>query len=120
MSSYLIDAQNLETESLISSTVTWRKQMAVLNDSEAKVALHNRLIRIEGQLRGVRRMIDEGEKCERIAQQARAARSALDGVLTQLAMRYLKQEADARMPQKDRRAFETVLADLQVLIDRAT
>jgi hypothetical protein len=35
-------------------------------------------------------------------------------------MRYLKQEADARMPQKDRRAFETVLADLQVLIDRAT
>ncbi|MDE2047130.1 MAG: metal-sensing transcriptional repressor [Betaproteobacteria bacterium] len=94
--------------------------MAVLNDAEAKVALHNRLIRIEGQLRGVRRMIDEGERAERIAQQARAARSALDGMLQQLALRYLKQELDGKLQTKERRAMEPVLADLQTLVERAS
>lgn len=94
--------------------------MAVLNDAEAKVALHNRLIRIEGQLRGVRRMIDEGERAERIAQQARAARSALDGMLQQLALRYLKQELDGKLQTKERRAMEPVMADLQTLVERAS
>jgi DNA-binding FrmR family transcriptional regulator len=94
--------------------------MAVLSDAEAKVALHNRLIRIEGQLRGVRRMIDEGERAERIAQQARAARSALDGMLQQLALRYLKQELDAKLQAKERRSMEPVLADLQTLVERAS
>ena len=49
-----------------------------MHDTEAKKAMDTRLARIEGQVRAVRRMIDEDESCEAIAQQLSAARRALD------------------------------------------
>ena len=38
----------------------------------------NRLKRIEGQLRGIQRLIESGEDCEKVAQQMAAARKAPD------------------------------------------
>jgi DNA-binding FrmR family transcriptional regulator len=52
--------------------------MAVLRESAKKKALCDRLSRIEGQLRGVQRLIEADEDCEKIAQQLAAARKALD------------------------------------------
>lgn len=52
--------------------------MSTLSDPARKKALKARLARVEGQLRGLQRMIDEGDDCERIAQQLAAARKALD------------------------------------------
>lgn len=49
-----------------------------MHDPEAKKAMDARLARIEGQVRGVRRMIAGDEPCENIAQQLSAARRALD------------------------------------------
>ena len=49
-----------------------------MHDAEAKKAMAARLARIEGQVRAVRRMISEEERCEDIAQQLAAARKALD------------------------------------------
>ena len=43
-----------------------------------------RLRRIEGQLRAVQRMIEEGNDCEPIAQQLAAARKALDRTFFEL------------------------------------
>ena len=43
-----------------------------------KKALIPRLKRIEGQIRGVRRLIDEDAPCESVAQQFSAARRVLD------------------------------------------
>ena len=37
-----------------------------------------RLARVEGQLRGVQKMIRDGSDCEKVAQQLTAARRALD------------------------------------------
>lgn len=52
--------------------------MSRLADPERKKALQARLARVEGQLRGVQRLIDEDADCEKIAQQLAAARKALD------------------------------------------
>ena len=49
-----------------------------MHDPEAKKAMDARLARIEGQVRAVRRMIEEDQACESIAQQLSAARRALD------------------------------------------
>jgi len=46
--------------------------------SAQRKALLARLARIEGQVRGVRRMIEEEADCEAIAQQLAASRKALD------------------------------------------
>ena len=43
-----------------------------------------RLARVEGQLRGVQRMIREGNPCERVAQQLAAARGGLHGAFCDL------------------------------------
>ena len=52
--------------------------MAQLTDPVKKKAIRSRLARVEGQLRGVQRLIDDEQDCEKIAQQLSAARKALD------------------------------------------
>ena len=51
---------------------------------EEKKALIDRLARIEGQLRGVQRMIEDEKQCEAIAQQLAAARGALNKAFAEL------------------------------------
>jgi DNA-binding FrmR family transcriptional regulator len=52
--------------------------MPLLADPSKKKALCDRLARVEGQLRGVQRLIETDADCEKIAQQLSAARKALD------------------------------------------
>ena len=66
--------------------------MASLDNSESRREVVKRLRRIEGQLRGVIRMIDEGENCLAVAQQMTAARKALDSVFAKMIVCYLEQE----------------------------
>ena len=47
-------------------------------DESNKAALGNRLARIEGQVRGLRKLIEQDADCEKVAQQMAAARKALD------------------------------------------
>jgi CsoR family transcriptional regulator, copper-sensing transcriptional repressor len=49
-----------------------------LHREQDKKALILRLKRIEGQLRGLQRLIDQDASCESVAQQLSAARRALD------------------------------------------
>ena len=52
--------------------------MSKLRQPDKKKALTDRLARVEGQLRGVQRLIQDEADCEKIAQQLAAARKALD------------------------------------------
>jgi len=61
-----------------------------VKDQEAmKKDIMARMKRIEGQVRGIQRMIEEGKECEDILVQVRAARSALRSATTQIMRRYL-------------------------------
>lgn len=53
-----------------------RRTEVKLADSEAKARLLGRVRRIEGQARGVARMIEEDRDCSEILQQLAAVRSA--------------------------------------------
>ncbi|MCX7814861.1 MAG: metal-sensitive transcriptional regulator [Tepidimonas ignava] len=52
--------------------------MTTVHDPERKKALLLRLKRVEGQLRGIQRLIEGDADCEQVAQQLAAARKALD------------------------------------------
>jgi DNA-binding FrmR family transcriptional regulator len=52
--------------------------MSRIVDADKKRALCARLARIEGQIRGLQKLIDGDADCEKIAQQMAAARKALD------------------------------------------
>jgi CsoR family transcriptional regulator, copper-sensing transcriptional repressor len=52
--------------------------MSTVHDPERKRSLVLRLKRVEGQLRGIQKLIEEDNDCEKVAQQLAAARKALD------------------------------------------
>lgn len=54
------------------------------NADESRRDLVLRLKRVEGQIRGVQGMVEDGADCEEIAQQLTAARKALDRAFYEL------------------------------------
>ena len=60
--------------------------MTQLTDASARTDVLNRLRRAEGQIRGVQRMIEEGESCLKIGQQFSAVRKALDSTYLRMTM----------------------------------
>jgi DNA-binding FrmR family transcriptional regulator len=65
----------------------------------SKEVMLNRLRRIEGQVRGVERMIEEGRDCESIITQLGAVRSATESVAALLLKNYMKLCFDGETPQ---------------------
>jgi len=57
---------------------------------EDKKELMVRLARIEGQISGIRQMIEREDKCERVAQQLAAAREALSKTFSDLIARTIE------------------------------
>ena len=53
-------------------------------------SLVKRLKRIEGQVRGIQKMIEQGRDCESIITQLGAARSAIEGVGALMLSNYMK------------------------------
>ncbi|HEX9390521.1 MAG TPA: metal-sensing transcriptional repressor [Usitatibacteraceae bacterium] len=80
--------------------------MSKLRDSDKKTALIMRLRRVEGQLRGVQKLIDEEADCEKIAQQLAASRKALDKTFFAMVGCIIEQE-DAVAPAKRGRTGKT-------------
>jgi DNA-binding FrmR family transcriptional regulator len=62
--------------------------------------VQQRLRKIEGQVKGIERMLDEGRACEDILTQIMAVRSALDGVASQLVVTHC-QECLTTLPSEE-------------------
>ncbi len=70
---------------------------------EDKKTLIDRLARVEGQLRGVQRMIAEEKECEAIAQQLAAARGALNKAFAELIACAFQHRLSSHQPGDDGR-----------------
>ena len=71
--------------------------MSMLADTATQTDLLNRLKRAEGQLRGIQRMIEEGQPCLDIASQMAAVRKALDSTYVRMTVCFMQQELHARL-----------------------
>jgi len=56
----------------------------------SKETLVKRLKRVEGQVRGIQRMIENGRECESVITQLAAVRSAIDGTAGLILQNYMK------------------------------
>jgi len=94
--------------------------MSVLKDETARSDVMNRLRRAEGQLRGIQRMVEEGEDCLQIGQQFSAVRKALDSTYLRMTMCFLQQELGQRMPpdQMQDDSTNSMFKDLETLLAR--
>lgn len=94
--------------------------MAALTDATARTDIVNRLKRAEGQLRGVQRMVEEGENCLHVAQQLSAVRKALESTYVRMTMCLVQQELGARLggDAKSQARLAPLLADMEKLLSR--
>jgi DNA-binding FrmR family transcriptional regulator len=93
---------------------------AALMDASARADVLNRLKRAEGQLRGIQRMIENGEECLKVAQQFSAVRRALDSTYTRMTVCFVEQQFGARMQTGavEEADLQALLADMETLLSR--
>ena len=96
--------------------------MSVLTNETSRTDILNRLKRAEGQLRGVQRMIDEGEPCLKVAQQLSAVRKALDSTFVRMTVCYIEQEIDARLDgsPSEKVRLDAMIDEMETLLARMT
>ena len=92
-----------------------RKAVAV--DAETKAANLRRLRRIEGQIRGLHKMIEDDRYCADIVTQIASVQEALRGVARQLMRNHLKHCATAAIRQGPQQA-EAMYDELLELVYR--
>lgn len=90
--------------------------MAVIESTEQLAGITASLRRVEGQCRGLQRMLEEGRTCAEVLQQLSAARSALDAVSYEVASCAVEAEvADAGLSELHRKQLRGALAHLRKL-----
>ena len=94
--------------------------MTVLNNTQARTDVLNRLRRAEGQIRGIHRMVEEGESCLKIGQQFSAVRKALDSTYLRMTVCFVEQELQACInPDAVQKAdLDIMLKDMETLLAR--
>jgi DNA-binding FrmR family transcriptional regulator len=81
--------------------------------------LLNRLNRVEGQVRGVARMVDEGRYCIDVLTQVRAIRAALARVETELLKGHLDHCIEGAIVSGDRDEQRRKAAELIALLEHS-
>jgi DNA-binding FrmR family transcriptional regulator len=67
---------------------------AIQSKEDHKKKLLTRLARVEGQIRAIRRMIEEDSSCEAVAQQLAASRAALNKAFCEMMACAITHEVD--------------------------
>lgn len=88
-------------------------------DHHDKPKLLNRLNRIEGQVRGISRMVEEGRYCIDILTQLQAARAALTRVEGELLKQHLSHCIESAIVSGDKEAQREKAAELIQLLERS-
>ena len=94
--------------------------MPALTNAASRTDLLNRLKRAEGQLRGIQRMLEEGQDCMDIATQMAAVRKALDSTYVRMTVCFMQQELRGTGPLGDEgdKQLEAVLGNVQDLLGK--
>lgn len=86
--------------------------------AETKQQLRNRLRRIEGQVRGIARMVDEEEYCIDVLTQISAAQRALDRVALELVADHTRECVIGAEGREREERTEELLGALDRLVSR--
>src|SRR5512143_1960429 len=89
-------------------------------DPELRDAALKRLRRIEGQVRGLQRMVEEERYCADVLTQVASVQEALRGVNRELLGNHLRHCTTSAIRSGDPAQAETVYAELLDLIQRTT
>ena len=94
--------------------------MTALTNASARTDVLNRLKRAEGQIRGIHRMVEEGESCLKIGQQFSAVRKALDSTYLRMTVCFMEQELEncLKPDEVQKTGLESMLKDMETMLAR--
>jgi DNA-binding FrmR family transcriptional regulator len=92
--------------------------MATPGYHDDKAAVLVRLRRIEGQIRGLQRMVDDDSYCIDVLTQVSAATRALQGVAVQLLDDHLRHCVSTAVQSDDRAESDRILTEASRAIER--
>ncbi|WP_282244445.1 metal-sensing transcriptional repressor [Psychrobacillus sp. NEAU-3TGS] len=104
---------NVKEEHTIESNASCRKSH---HPEQVKKDLTNRLNRIEGQIRGIKGMVDKDVYCDDIITQLSATQSALNSVAKVLLQGHLKGCVVDRFAEGDDEVLDELLVTIQKLM----
>lgn len=87
-----------------------------IHSDETKENLFKRLNRIEGQIRGIKRLIEKETYCDDVINQIFACQAALNGVSMILLKEQLKSCVNKSVKQENQEVFNDVLVTVQKLL----
>jgi CsoR family transcriptional regulator, copper-sensing transcriptional repressor len=93
---------------------------AVAVDPEIKRAVLTRLRRIEGQMRGLQKMVEEERYCADVVMQVSSAQEALRGVSRSMLQNHLKHCATEAIRSNDPERASAMYDELLALVLRST
>jgi len=91
---------------------------AIAVDPEIKRSVLNRLKRIEGQIRGLQRMVEEERYCADVITQVSSVQEALRGTAKSLLHNHLKHCATSALKSGDATQAEAMYSELMELMGR--
>ncbi len=94
--------------------------MSALNNDQSRADILNRLKRAEGQLRGIQRMIEEGEPCLQIATQMAAVRKALDSTYVRMTVCFMSEQIQSKVDGKasTQNKLNDVFSEVETLLGK--
>jgi CsoR family transcriptional regulator, copper-sensing transcriptional repressor len=94
------------------------KAALTLFSDDLKQNLSDRLKRVEGQVRGVERMLQEDEPCAQILHQIAATQAALHGVTAMVLRNYLEHCVTDAIQSGDGRRKDAMLDELMDVVKK--
>lgn len=98
----------------------WEYGKGAVMKAESKSRLLNRLSRIDGQVRGISRMVEEGRYCIDVLTQVRAARAALARVETEMLKDHLDHCIEGAITSGDAEEQRRKAGELIELLGRSS
>jgi DNA-binding FrmR family transcriptional regulator len=86
-----------------------KKTLLPIYADEQRTGLQNRLNRIEGQVRGVAKMLDEQRPCVEVLQQLASVQAALRGVTKEVLRNYLERCASDAIREGDPAIYDELM-----------
>lgn len=86
-----------------------KKNELLIFQDERRNTLQKRLGRIEGQVRGVSKMLEEQRQCVEVLQQLASAQAALRGVTKEVLRNYLERCASDAIRERDPTIYDDLM-----------
>lgn len=114
-----MENENLECEKIdIESCCSSHSDRTSHHSEKVKKTLINRLNRIEGQIRGVKGLIEKDTYCDDVITQISAIQSALNGFSKVLLEAHLKSCVTERIQEGDKEVVDELLITIQKLMKK--